>query len=144
MNVLGTLCLSIRLNPKSRMQTSSQIISSASSTLQKSTFEHELNLQMGKNDVDKIKVIDAVDSFLNMSNNSSKFDKLELGKLSRDEVAEFGKMLNKLAKKGIVGYNYYEVDGQIEKHFIDANLNNKRLNSYNAKILEERKINLVA
>lgn len=126
------------------MQTSSQINSPVSSILQKSTFELELHLQMGKNEVDKIKVIDAVDSFLNMSNNSSIKDKLEIGSLNRDEVAEFGKMLNKLAKKGIVGYNYYEVDGQIEKHFIDANLNNKRLNSYNAKILEERRINLVA
>ncbi|MBI9072566.1 MAG: hypothetical protein JEY94_13270 [Melioribacteraceae bacterium] len=64
-----------------------------------------------------------IDDFLNLG----KPDRLNMDNLSDGEKEEFLKMLSTLLKEGIVGYEYLEVDGKKEKHFIVNQLKNDRI-----------------
>ncbi len=52
---------------------------------------------------------------------------LNLSDMNAEETDIFFKSLAKLAKKGIIGWNYFEIDGQIEKHYITNQIGNNRL-----------------
>lgn len=52
---------------------------------------------------------------------------LDLSGLSESEKDQLLKILSTLFKKGIIGWEYYEVDGQIEKHFVDVSIGDQRL-----------------
>ncbi len=73
------------------------------------------------------RVYDKIDSFLNL--NSS--DWTNISDLNPAEQKEFFKMMNALIKKGIVGYEYLEVNGKKEKHFLTNEIGDERI--YGAK-----------
>lgn len=79
------------------------------------------------------KAFNKLDSFLNLG----KPDRLDTSDLSKKDKEEFMMMLAKLMKKGIVGYEYLEVDGKKEKHFIVNQLKDDRIKD--AELWDERK-----
>lgn len=72
-----------------------------------------------------------LDDFLNLG----KSDRLDTSDLSPEEKKEFLKMLSKLLKLGIVGYEELEVDGKKEKHYIVNQIGDQRLKD--AKLWDE-------
>ena len=52
---------------------------------------------------------------------------LNMSDMNAEEAEIFFKSLAKLAKKGIIGWNYFEIDGQVEKHYITNQIGNNRL-----------------
>ena len=73
------------------------------------------------------KIMNRVDNFLNLSSTKS----FDFSSFNKEEMKSFLKIMSKLMKKGVVGYDYYEVNGKIEKHFITTSIGNKRL--YNSE-----------
>ena len=71
------------------------------------------------------KVWKAVDNYLDLGTNTTFFS----ADLSKEEIQQSLKIIAKLIKKGIVGYNYYEVNGRIEKHFLVPSIGDQRLAS---------------
>lgn len=69
------------------------------------------------------KVFNRVDSFLDFGSTKN----LDFSNFSKEEMNSFLKVMSSLMKKGIVGYEYYEVNGRIEKHFMTTSLGNRRL-----------------
>ncbi len=69
------------------------------------------------------KVYDKIDNFLNLNAKN----RLDLSDLSESEKEEFFKMLHALIKRGIIGYEYLEVNGKKEKHFIVNEIGNERI-----------------
>jgi len=78
------------------------------------------------------KVFNRVDNFLDFGTTKN----FDFSNFDKEEMKSFLKVMSTLMKKGIVGYEYYEVNGKIEKHFMTTSLGNRRL--YNAE-WEERK-----
>ncbi len=78
------------------------------------------------------RVYDKIDNFLNMNGKN----RLDLSDLNDAEREEFFKMLNALIKKGIVGYEYLDVNGKKEKHFLTNEIGDERI--YGAKKWKER------
>lgn len=64
-----------------------------------------------------------VENFLNLG----KTDRLDVSDLNEAEKEEFYKMLAKLIKAGIVGYEILEVNGKPEKHYIVNEIGDQRL-----------------
>jgi len=73
------------------------------------------------------KVFNRVDNFLDFGSSKN----LDFSHFSDEEMESFLKVMSTLMKEGIVGYEYYEVDGKIEKHFMTTSIGNRRL--YNAE-----------
>lgn len=86
-----------------------------------------LNSAKAEAEKDKIpfspKVFRKIDRFFDLGSTST----LDLGDLSKEESRQFWKVVSKLLQKGLVGYNYYEIDGKIEKHYVISDLGNQRL-----------------
>ncbi|MGD8781463.1 MAG: hypothetical protein PVH88_21170 [Ignavibacteria bacterium] len=80
---------------------------------------------------DKTRAFSKLNDFLNLG----KTDRLDMEDMAPGEKEEFLKMLSKLLEKGIVGYEYLEVDGKKEKHFIVNQIGNRKL--YDAELYEE-------
>ena len=78
------------------------------------------------------KVFKKLDDFLNLG----KPDRLDLSDLNPEEKEEFLKMLSKLLKAGIVGYEILEVNGKPEKHYIVNQIGDERI--YGAKLYKEK------
>lgn len=78
------------------------------------------------------KVFKKLDDFLNLG----KPDRLDLSDLNPEEKEEFLKMLSKLLKAGIVGYEMLEVNGKPEKHYIVNQIGDERI--YGAKLYKEK------
>jgi hypothetical protein len=72
---------------------------------------------------DTSKVFSQVDKFLNLGNP----DRLDLGKMSPADKEEFLKVVANLLKKGVVGYEVLNVNGQPEKHFIENEIGDSRI-----------------
>jgi hypothetical protein len=68
------------------------------------------------------RAFDKIESFLNLG----KPDRLNFTDLNAEEKEEFLKILTKLIKAGVVGYEILEVDGKPEKHFIVNQIGDKR------------------
>lgn len=73
------------------------------------------------------KVFNRVDNFLDFGTTKN----FDFSNFDKEEMKSFLKVMSTLMKKGIVGYEYYEVNGKIEKHFLTTSLGNRRL--YNAE-----------
>lgn len=54
-------------------------------------------------------------------------DKLNFNNLTEQELEQYLNIISKLLKKGIIGWKYYEVNGQIEKHFVETSIADQRL-----------------
>lgn len=78
------------------------------------------------------KVFNRVDNFLDFGTTKN----LDFSNFDKEEMKSFLKVMSTLMKKGIVGYEYYEVNGKIEKHFMTTSLGNRRL--YNAEWKERK------
>ncbi len=79
------------------------------------------------------RVYDKIDNFLNLNGKN----RLDLSDLNDAEREEFFKMLNALIKKGIVGYEYLEVNGKKEKHFLTNEIGDERI--YGARKWREKR-----
>lgn len=101
---------SFSFNPKSEVATSEalSIAKTDLKDLQKNSFN---------------KVFNIVDSFLDFGSTKN----LDFSNFSKEEMNSFLKVMSSLMKKGIVGYEYYEVNGKIEKHFMTTSLGDRRL-----------------
>jgi hypothetical protein len=69
------------------------------------------------------KVFNKLDNFLNLG----KPGRLDLKDLNPKEKDEFLKMLAKLLKAGIVGYEVLDVNGKPEKHYIVNEIGDERI-----------------
>ncbi len=69
------------------------------------------------------RVYDKIDNFLNLHSS----DWTDVSDLNPEEQKEFFKMMNALIKKGIVGYEYLEVNGKKEKHFLTNEIGDERI-----------------
>ncbi len=78
------------------------------------------------------RALNKLDDFFNLG----KPDRLDISDLSAADKKEFLKMLSKLLQKGIVGYEYLEVNGKKEKHFIVTQIGNERIKG--AKLYKDR------
>ncbi len=65
---------------------------------------------------------DQVDRFFDLG---STFD-LSFNGFSAEEKEQFYQIIAKLIQKGIVGWNYFEINGQIEKHYIVNQIGDSR------------------
>ncbi len=78
------------------------------------------------------KVYDKIDTFLNLGSDN----RLDLSDLNDAERKEFYKILADLMKRGIVGYEYLDVNGRKEKHFITNRIGDER--TYGARRWKDR------
>jgi hypothetical protein len=85
------------------------------------------------NNVNPVKVINAVDSFFDLGN-PNRLNSLFT--LKGEEREKFLQSVVKLVKEGFMGYNYYEVDGEIIKEEPIMAMVDKRLR--NAKVYNRR------
>ncbi|MFN3195449.1 MAG: hypothetical protein ACE364_05830 [Chlorobiota bacterium] len=69
------------------------------------------------------KVFNRIDNFLDFGSSKN----LDFSHFSDEEMESFLKVMSTLMKEGIVGYEYYEVNGRIEKHFMTTSIGNRRL-----------------
>lgn len=69
------------------------------------------------------KVFKAVDEFLNLGKSSGD----SVRNLAPEERDEFFKVIAKLIQNGVIGYEYLEVEGKKEKHFLANQIGNHRL-----------------
>ncbi|MFP4544009.1 MAG: hypothetical protein ACLFQU_07215 [Candidatus Kapaibacterium sp.] len=77
------------------------------------------------------KISDRLDSFFNLGR-AADFD---MSDMSNDEKETYLKTLAALLKEGIVGYDYYEVNGRIEKRFITTQIGRPTVDPDERKIL---------
>lgn len=97
------------------------------STIRKQSVGDEKK-DLAKDSLNYSKIMDALDNFLDLGD-SNVWSWLQL---SGAEQEKYWQILSKLIKKGIIGYRYYEVNGQLERHFIEYEMANPRFS--NAKI----------
>lgn len=69
------------------------------------------------------KVFNRVDNFLDFGTTKN----FDFSSFNKEEMDSFLKVMSTLMSKGIVGYEYYEVNGKTEKHFMTTSLGNRRL-----------------
>jgi len=105
---------SFNFNPKS------EVIASEALSLAKKDLEG-----LSKNSFSK--VFNRVDNFLDFGTTKN----FDFSSFNKEEMKSFLKVMSTLMKKGIVGYEYYEVNGKVEKHFMSTSIGNRRL--YNAE-----------
>ncbi|ROL57406.1 hypothetical protein D9V84_05305 [Bacteroidetes/Chlorobi group bacterium Naka2016] len=79
-------------------------------------------------------VWDAVDSIFDFGD-SNFFSWL---RLNEEEQRKFWEIVSKLIKAGIIGYRYYEVNGHLERHFIEWEIANPRLQNAKVKYIDKR------
>ncbi len=109
---------------------------------------HHYLIDIFKKEKEKYEESLAKKDSLEVSNTSRAFSKLnefmnlgspfrldDLHDMAPGEKEEFLKMLSKLLKAGIVGYEYLEVNGKKEKHFIVNQIGDERI--YGAKHYKE-------
>lgn len=84
--------------------------------------------------VDINNVMDAVDSLFDLGDSNS-FSWL---KLNEAEQRKFWEIVRKLIKAGIIGYRYYEVNGHLERRFIELEMVDPRLARAKVKYVDKR------
>lgn len=80
----------------------------------------EVNPNDNKNS--ELSLISKVEDYLDLNTS-----KINFYSMSKEDISKFGKIVNQLAKKGIVGNHYYEIDGKIIKKDITVSLGDVRL-----------------
>lgn len=58
-------------------------------------------------------------------------------KLTKEEQCKFWEVVSKLIKAGIIGYRYYEVNGRLERHFIEFEMANPLLSNAKVKLFDK-------
>jgi len=58
-------------------------------------------------------------------------------KLTKEEQSKFWEVVSKLIKAGIIGYRYYEVNGRLERHFIEFEMANPLLSNAKVKLFDK-------
>lgn len=101
----------------------------------KVTTSHEKG---DKLDVDINKVWDSVDNFLDLGD-SNVFSWI---RLNEAEQKKYWEVVSKLIKSGIIGYRYYEVNGNLERHFIEWEIANPRLKNVKVKYIDKKQYSL--
>ena len=88
---------------------------------------------------DSISISNTSRAFSKLNNflNLGKRDRLDIGDLNPKEKKEFLKMLVKLLKMGIVGYEILKVNGKPEKHYIVNQIGDERI--YGAKLYNKNR-----
>ena len=71
------------------------------------------------------KVWRKIDNFFDFGSSKG----LNFNDFSKQELEQYLSTMSKLLKKGIIGWKYYEVNGQIEKHFIVTSIGDQRLSN---------------
>ncbi len=84
------------------------------------------------------KVMDALDNFLDLGSSNV----WSWSKLNGFEQEKYWQMLSKLIKKGIIGYRYYEVNGQLERHFIEYEMANPRFSNARIKYVNKKQYSM--
>ncbi len=79
-------------------------------------------------------VMDAVDSLFDLGDSNS-FSWL---KLNEAEQRKFWEIVSKLIKAGIIGYRYYEINGHLERHFVELEMVDPRLANSKVKYVDKR------
>lgn len=97
----------------------------------------------GKEDIAKdslnySKIMDALDNFLDLGD-SNVWSWL---RLSGAEQEKYWQILSKVIKKGIIGYRYYEVNGQLERHFIEYEMGNPRFSNAKIKYVNKKQYSM--
>ncbi|MCX7879515.1 MAG: hypothetical protein N2517_02535 [Ignavibacteria bacterium] len=89
----------------------------------------------GKNNgIDINKIMNAVDSLFDLGD-SNIFAML---KLNGQEQKKYWEIVRKLVKAGIVGYRYYQNNGNLELHFIEMEMVNPKLANAKIKYIDKR------
>ncbi|MBM2816749.1 MAG: hypothetical protein HW421_3511 [Ignavibacteria bacterium] len=70
-----------------------------------------------------INIYDRVDKFFDLG---AKKD-LSFSDMTETEKDEFLRIVAKMLRSGLVGYNYFEKNGKIEKHFIESQMLDRTL-----------------
>lgn len=88
--------------------------------------------------VDVNSVWSAVDSIFDLGDSNI----FSWVRLSEAEQKKFWEIVSKLIKAGIIGYRYYEVNGQLERHFIEWEIANPRLTNARVKYIDKKQYSL--
>lgn len=107
------------------------------SIMQKKFAENE-GKEFIKDSLNYSKIMDALDNFLDLGD-SNVWSWL---KLSGAEQEKYWQMLSKLIKKGMIGYRYYEVNGQLERHFIEYEMANPRFSNAKIKYVNKKQYSI--
>lgn len=102
-------------------------------TLKNVDYNSDANLNLS-DETNFKKVWSAVDSFLDLGDPN----KLSWTKLSQKEQESYWKIVAKLIRKGVVGYRYYQVNGSIERHFIEYEIANPRFAYSKVKYFDKK------
>lgn len=107
-----------------------------------STIRKEF-VENGKKDITKdllnySKIMDALDNFLDLGDS----DVWSWLQLSGAEQEKYWQILSKLIKKGIIGYRYYEINGQLERHFIEYEMANPRFSGAKIKYINKKQYSM--
>jgi hypothetical protein len=84
--------------------------------------------------IDTLAIFDAIDSVFDLGD--SNFFKWM--KLSEEEQSKFWEIVSKLIKAGILGYRYYEVNGHLERHFIEYEMANPMFANAKVKYIDKK------
>ncbi len=90
-----------------------------------------------KNDTDLFDISNvwgAVDSIFDLGD-SNFFSWL---RLNEKEQNKFWEIVSKLIKAGIIGYRYYEVNGHLERHFIEYEITNPKFSNAKVKYIDKK------
>ncbi len=107
------------------------------STIRKQFVENEKK-DSTKDLLNYSKVMDALDNFLDLGD-SNVWSWLQL---SGAEQEKYCQILSKLIKKGVIGYRYYEVNGQLERHFIEYEMANPRFANARIKYVNKKQYSM--
>lgn len=94
----------------------------------KESFFAKNSKESNRDDINFNKIWSAIDSYFDLGDPNKSI----WMQLSPVEQSHYWRIIAKLIQKGVVGYRYYEVNGQIEKHFIEYEMANPRF--ANAKV----------
>jgi len=106
-------------------------------------LNEDMKLQKSKSPLaqakrDSIEISNTSKAFNKLNNffNLGKRNRLDISDLNPKEKKEFLKMLAKLLKVGIIGYEILNVNGKPEKHYIVNEIGDQRI--YGAKLYKKR------
>jgi hypothetical protein len=106
-------------------------------------FKVEKSIITTKSDVENLQandkldinnVWDAVDSLFDLGDSNI----FSWVKLTKEEQGKFWEIVSKLIKAGIIGYRYYEVNGHLERHFVEIEMVNPELANAKVKLIDKR------
>ncbi|HPG31491.1 MAG TPA: hypothetical protein PKY81_04230 [bacterium] len=84
--------------------------------------------EINKVELDDMDIVDIADDLLNFSSKNRLVNALNIFSfLDNSQIAEIGKFLKNLSSAGIIGWEYYEFNGEPRKVFIENTIGNPAL-----------------